>query len=275
MVNSKLKKCLIITITLVAVVGAGAFLWFRFQVLEKPATIASGNGRIEATEIDIATKYQGRIAEILCREGDFLEADQVVARMDIKILEAQLRQGKASVEQAHHAKSYAQALVQQRKIELIVARKDYDRSKATYESNMHAIAIKQLDHDRSTMEIAAVLLAEAEAQALETEAAMNVAIAKTEEIEVNINDCILITPIRGRVLYRLAEPGEVLTAGGKVLTVLDLTDVYMTIFLPTMQARQSADRRGGPACFRCVAGYYDPCHSFLCCPQCPVHAKGS
>ena len=35
--------------------------------------------------------------------------------------------------------------------------------------------------------------------------------------------------------YRLAEPGEVLPAGGKVLTLLDLTDVYMTIFLPTSQ----------------------------------------
>jgi HlyD family secretion protein len=44
---------------------------------------------------------------------------------------------------------------------------------------------------------------------------------------------MLKSPIRGRVLYRLAEPGEVLAAGGKVLTVLDLSDVYMTIFLPT------------------------------------------
>jgi HlyD family secretion protein len=38
------------------------------------------------------------------------------------------------------------------------------------------------------------------------------------------------------VLYRLAEPGEVLAAGGKALTLIDLADVYMEIFLPSEQA---------------------------------------
>jgi len=42
--------------------------------------------------------------------------------------------------------------------------------------------------------------------------------------------------VRGRVLYRLAEPGEVLPAGGNVLTLLDLTDIYMEIFLPSREA---------------------------------------
>ncbi len=236
MANSRFKKWLIVAVALVVVAVVGAFLWLRYQASEKPDGIASGNGRIEATEIDIATKYQGRIAEILCREGDFLAAGQVVARMDTQTLEAQLRQGKASVEQARHAKSYAQALVRQRKSELDAARRDYERSQATYKSNKRAISIKQLDHDRAATEAAAALLAEAEAKVLEAESAINVSIAKTEEIEANINDSILKTPIRGRILYRLAEPGEILGAGGKVLTVLDLTDVYMTIFLPTAQA---------------------------------------
>lgn len=236
MANSRFKKWLIVAVALVVVAVVGAFLWLRYQASEKPEGIASGNGRIEATEVDIATKYQGRIAEILFREGDFLEAGQVVARMDTQTLEAQLRQGRASVEQAHHARSYAQALVRQRKSELGVARRDYERSQATYKSNKHAISVKQLDHDRAVMEAAAALLAEAEAKVLEADAAINVSIAKTEEIEANLTDSILKTPIRGRILYRLAEPGEVLAAGGKVLTVLDLTDVYMTIFLPTAQA---------------------------------------
>ena len=40
----------------------------------------------------------------------------------------------------------------------------------------------------------------------------------------------------GRILYRLARPGEVLAAGGKVLTLVDLSEVYMEIFLPSEQA---------------------------------------
>ena len=238
MTNSKLKKWLVIPLVLLALICAGAFFWLQIEEAEKTVSIASGNGRIEATEVDIATKYNGRVAEILCNEGDYLAEDQIVARMDTQSLQAQLRQAKASVEQARHSKSYAQALVQQRTVELDVAAKDYDRSKATHESNTHAISIKQLDHDQAAMETAKALLAEAKAQVLQADAAMNVAIAKTEEIEVNIDDCSLKTSIQGRVLYRLAEPGEVLAAGGKVVTVLDLTDVYMTIFLPTAQAGQ-------------------------------------
>lgn len=238
--KQKFKRGWIIWIVLVTVAGAVALLWSRNRGLEKPDTIAWGNGRIEATEVDIATKYQGRIAEIFCREGEFVAAGQILARMDTKTLEAQLRQAKASVEQVRHGRSFAQALVRQRTSELAVAKKDYQRSQATYQLNEYAISARQLDHDRATMETAAALLAEARAQVLESEAVINISIAKTEEIEAILKDSILITPIRGRVLYRLAEPGEVLGAGGKVLTVLDLSDVYMSIFLPTAQAGRVA-----------------------------------
>ena len=59
--------------------------------------------------------------------------------------------------------------------------------------------------------------------------------ARIDRLKTDIDDCVLKTPIRGRILYRLAEPGEILGAGGKVLTVLELTDVYMTIYLPANQ----------------------------------------
>ena len=71
-------------------------------------------------------------------------------------------------------------------------------------------------------------------------AAIDASLASIEKIKTLIADGMLKSPIAGRVLYRLAEPGEVLAAGGKVLTVLELTDVYMTIFLPTALAGRIA-----------------------------------
>jgi HlyD family secretion protein len=53
---------------------------------------------------------------------------------------------------------------------------------------------------------------------------------------VTLDESYLTTPIQGRVLYKLAQPGEVLGSGGNVFTVLDLTDVSMSIFVPTEQA---------------------------------------
>ena len=79
-----------------------------------PTALRSGNGRIEATEIDIATKTAGRIKEILVNDGDVVEAGQVVARMDTQTLEAELRQAQAQVRQAQQAKATATAIVAQR-----------------------------------------------------------------------------------------------------------------------------------------------------------------
>lgn len=60
--------------------------------------------------------------------------------------------------------------------------------------------------------------------------------AAIESIVADINDSTLRSPREGRVQYRVAQPGEVLSAGGRVLNIVDLSDVYMTFFLPTEQA---------------------------------------
>jgi HlyD family secretion protein len=76
----------------------------------------------------------------------------------------------------------------------------------------------------------------AKAGVMQAQSAAEAAQAGMEKIREDIRDATLISPINGRVLYRLVEPGEVLGAGGNILTLLDITDVYMTLFLPTSQA---------------------------------------
>lgn len=62
--------------------------------------------------------------------------------------------------------------------------------------------------------------------------------ARIDEIDANLSDTTLYAPTNGRVLYRLAEPGEVLAAGGKTIVMIDLDDLYMTIYLPERAAGQ-------------------------------------
>ena len=55
-------------------------------------------------------------------------------------------------------------------------------------------------------------------------------------LQKQISDSTLLAPVGGRIQYKLAQPGEVLPAGGRVLTLLDLSEVYMTIFVPASVA---------------------------------------
>ncbi|NDO95688.1 biotin/lipoyl-binding protein, partial [Proteus sp. G4441] len=227
---------------------------------------AQSNGRIEATEIDISTKTPGRIDTILVKEGDFVKAGEVLATMDTRTLkeqlhevQAQLEQAKSSVMTAESALSQrqseqvaAQAVVRQRIAELDASVKRLNRSRALVKTK--AISIQQLDDDIARTEGARAAVEAAKAQVTATIAAIDsaksgiiqaktkvdAATATERRIMAELDDSILKAPRNGRVQYRVAEPGEVLGAGGRVLNMVDLSDVYMTFFLPTEAAGKTA-----------------------------------
>ncbi len=238
MTNQHSRKWIATVIVLAIVVSGIVYILQLFQKPELPEGIVSGNGRIEATEVDITTKYGGRLAGVLTKEGDTVDLNQALAQIDTKELDAQLRQAKAEVRSAQQERSVAIAVIAQRKSELSLAQKDMERSKGLYEND--SISLEQLQRDQTAVETAKATLAAAQAQLSNAEAAIEAAIANTELIKTQLDDCMLRAPINGRVLYRLAEPGEVLPAGGKVLTILDPTDIYMTLFLPTQGAARVA-----------------------------------
>src|SRR5215510_13758282 len=108
------KKRLAAGMVVALLAGGSIFAWRQLKPAGLPDNFAVGNGRIEATEIDIATKTAGRIKEILVNDGDSVEAGQVLARMDTQTLAAELRQAQAQVKQAQQAKATATAIVAQR-----------------------------------------------------------------------------------------------------------------------------------------------------------------
>ncbi len=79
-----------------------------------------------------------------------------------------------------------------------------------------------------------------ESQVIEAESEVEATQASIQRIEADLEDSELKTDRLARVQYRVAEPGEVLGAGGKVLNLVDLTKVYMTFFLPTSEAGRVA-----------------------------------
>lgn len=240
--------------------GAGGWAYFAWgpPARSGEATFVSGNGRIEATEIDVATKVAGRVREIAVQEGDFVQAGQVLATMDTRSLDAQRDEAEALHQQAVAALAgaraavalrdsdvaAAQAVVGQRDSELDAARRRLARSETLARAG--ASSLQELDDDRARVAgmLAALVAARAQVRAaqasvvaartqvLAAEANDRAGTATVARIDAELADMVLVAPRAGRVQYRVAQPGEVLGAGGKVLNLVDLSDVYMTFFLP-------------------------------------------
>src|SRR5271166_3512430 len=87
-------------IVVLALAAGGYYAWLKLRPPGLPEGLASGNGRIEATEIDVDAKIQGRITDILVDEGDVVKAGQVLVHMDTKTLEAQRAEAIAQLDRA-------------------------------------------------------------------------------------------------------------------------------------------------------------------------------
>ncbi|MBC3765545.1 HlyD family secretion protein [Neptunicella marina] len=244
-------------VALVAIVGYKVFL-------EQPeqTDVASGNGRIEATEIGIAAKTAGRVKQILVNEGDFVNAGQQVAFLDSATLDSQLKQANAQLRQAQSSVATAQTLVTQResekaalaaalaqaKAELKAAKSRANRTESLVESGSVSQQIAEDNETAVASAEAAVVasqarltaadatIASSKAQVTSAESAVDAAEALVAQIDSELQDLTLIAPRDGRIQYRVVQPGEVVAAGGRVLSLVDLTDVYMTFFLPAADA---------------------------------------
>jgi len=219
----------------------GAFQNFVSQwtrPADPPEGFAKTHGRIEATRVTIAARAAGKLQEVLVREGETVEAGQVVARMDTRSLKAQLHKAEAQVQKARDAKNTARAVVAERKSALEIASRNFARRKELLPSG--GASKEEFDEAQSKMETAQASLDEASSQVIEAASAIDVALAEVDRLRVDVEDCALAAPVHGRIQYRLAEPGEVLAAGGRVLDLIDLTDVYMILYLPEEDAGRAA-----------------------------------
>ena len=214
--------------------AGGSYYWWQWLHPALPAGIVFGNGRLEADEINIDTKYAARIGEMLADEGDMVKAGQVLARMDTRDLQASLKRSQASVRQAQKAVDEANANVAQQNAQVLLAQQEMDRAVYTVQKGVETKEL--LDQRRQQLDSANAALEAAQFRVTEAEHALEAATHDVELYNVEINDDTLVAPRYGRIQYRIANIGEVLPAGGHVFAMLDTSDVYMDVYLPTIEA---------------------------------------
>ncbi|MCR8548681.1 HlyD family efflux transporter periplasmic adaptor subunit [Salipiger sp. P9] len=253
-------KWLALAAAIVAVAGWTAF--GRLSPNGLPEGIVSANGRLEAVDIDIAAKTGGRLEDVLVSEGDFVTAGDVLAQMDTTELAALRAEAAAQLRRAEISVGTAQSLVAQRQAEFEAAeanvalqQADLDAAATRLERSEQlaqnsTVSQQTLDDDRAaerraqaalasataSQAAAKVAIGSAEAMIVDAQASVEAARASVTRIEAQIADATLTAPRDGRVQYRLAEPGEVLGSGGRVINMIDVSSVYMSFFLPTEEA---------------------------------------
>ena len=259
-----IKKLSIVGAIVITVLVA-YLIWKNMDKSDTDALV-SGNGRIEATEINISSKLSGQLEEILVQEGDFVEPGQVLARIKVSALEAQLREVQAQQRQAQDGiataeaqvamriseKAAAEAMVQQRETELVAAKNRLARTEILAKEG--ASSRQQLDDERADVKRVAAVLSAAKAQVDSAQSAIVAARSQVsgahsqvdaikatiERINFDLDDAQLKAPLKARVQFLVAQPGEMIAAGGRVLNLIDLSDVYMTFFLPETVAGRIA-----------------------------------
>ncbi len=201
MSNNSKKKTLTLLAVAAALVLAGGYAWKQWQASHANEGLAGGNGRIEATEVDIATKLGGRVEEILVGEGDFVKAGEPLARMQITSLQAQYDEAVAGKDRAVHnvAASKAQvalrqsdhaaalAVVAQREADLDAAQRRLARSETLTREG--ASSAQELDDDRARVRGAQAALKAAQAQAAAAQAAITAAQAQVTGADSAVVGC--------------------------------------------------------------------------------------
>src|SRR5580765_7138914 len=229
------------------------------------------SGRIDGDTVDISPKREGKIIEITVREGDSVKAGQVVARIVSPQDDAQVDAQKANViegeRKLQEAVAAGPARVALAEANLAASRADLVRWQAEVRQaeldakrypplvESGAAAEQTGDQQKTKLKIALASTDASRKQVLAAEASLDQAKAQLQQIatakanlassraqlrrfEANVSDLTITAPIAGIILTRSAEPGRVITAGQTILTMVDLSKLYLRGFVPEGNAGQ-------------------------------------
>jgi HlyD family secretion protein len=248
-----MKRAVPILILLCAAIAAGVYYYPRFAKKPEPANQLTLSGNIEAHESLVGFKVEGRIVELPVEEGQQIEQDALLARLEDADLKQKVRIDEDTVR------------VRESNLALTLAGTRQQELKATQQSMIDAQADldeKQLDNDRmqklfakdelsaQDRDLAATALKRADAtfkaaqqrynEALEGSRKEDIAIAQANLNEagaslglsrVNLTYSVLRAPSTGVITVRQAELGEVVAPGTPVVTIADLDHIWLRAYI--------------------------------------------
>ncbi len=171
-------------------------------------------------------------------EGSSVTQGQAIAKLTSPEYEAQLRAAKADVQKANDALASAEAEITSRQSALEFAKSDFERGQELMKTGF--ITKQVFEQRKRNFDSAVAAVKNFTSQRDQALSHIANSEAEVDRVQSIIDDLTLVSPRLGRVQYQLARAGEVVAAGAPIATILDLTDVYMTVFLPAADAGRLA-----------------------------------
>ena len=223
-----------IAVFMIAALAAGS--WYYYQQQHKstlPDSIAYSNGRLELNRLDIASLYPGRIKAMLVDEGSEVKEGDVLVELSSDTSTSRVAAAKAQKQRAQENSARVDAEIKAYEQRLKVAQLELDNALKLQREVL--VSDSEVRKRRADRDSAAASVQAAKAARAESLAAINAAGAQESEAASANNDMTIRSPRAGRVEYKITEVGSVIAAGSKVVSLLDPSDVSMTIFLPNGQ----------------------------------------
>jgi HlyD family secretion protein len=224
---------LAVGLLLIAVLAAFGVWRLFFAPPDLPPGVIVVSGRIEGDDAAVSAKTTGRIREITVREGDHVERGGVIAVLDDEQVRAREQQAEAAVRQAEARLAAAEAQLAQAEASHAQAKWDRDAFTTLFERGL--IAEQQARQAQNNERTQAAMVVAARRQVGAAQADAERSRAQLEEARANRKDLQVVAPFAGTVATRTAEPGEVVTAGTPIITLVNLAEVYLRAFVPEGQ----------------------------------------
>lgn len=243
--KKKSKKPIIIAAVIVlATVIFGYYYWQMSLMYVK-----TDDSRIDGSIVNVSPKIGGKIKELKVKEGDVVKAGQVIAVLDSQELQDQVLQSEAELlssaaklqelqngnrpQQVKAAEAQAQVAA----VNMKNAQKDYQRYQELFAQG--AVASQTLDTARASYEAASAQYQAAEQQVSLLKEGSRAEEVKAQQAEVSQNqalvhlnkhtlgETVVVSPVDGIVAQKVANPGEVVSAGQSIVNLVNINDLWL------------------------------------------------
>jgi HlyD family secretion protein len=225
------------------------------------------NGRLESPLVDLAPKVAGRVVEVLVKEGDRVEAGDLLIRLDLGdtaiavdrdrsgVASARARLGDLEVGNRRAEIAAVEAEVNDRQAAVDLAMREVARQEFLVAKEVGAgrdleRALTELDRATAALRISEERLKLAvdgfrRGQTEQARSEVDRALAELRQSETIARESEIRAPAAGIVLHRMAEPGQLLSAGQTGLTLAFADRLYVRTFVP--EPSLGKVRQGQPA----------------------------